>query len=175
MSDKYQDQPWYIKLWRRRYYLMIPFVALRIYFAAKKQEDNEFPVWFKHAWSIATGLAQGKMNWTVEWAEAEARIRLGLQTEPEVTPGLTFEELFVELDSMVESELIPLPLPEFNKDLKLLYPPGFLVGTNVTAEDGTIVGKVLSTENVSTKGTVAVCKVNDPARAYEAVAKLWKK
>ncbi len=54
MNDRYQNQPWWVKLWRRRHYLMIPFIALRLR-------------WFNELdgmdWGVATGMQQIKMRW----------------------------------------------------------------------------------------------------------------
>lgn len=56
--NRYQHQNWYIKLWRRRYYLLIPFTAYSIWKTGEK---------FKVAWSLAIGLTQVKMNWLYDW------------------------------------------------------------------------------------------------------------
>ncbi len=52
LRDRYQHQPWYIRLWRRRWYLMIPWYAWGF------RKITDFP-----AWSIAKAVAQGKMGW----------------------------------------------------------------------------------------------------------------
>jgi hypothetical protein len=62
MDDRYQFQPWYIRLWRRRHYLPIPWVALRI---KLRHPDDHWDM----AWSLAKGLAQCRMKWTHTWAE----------------------------------------------------------------------------------------------------------
>jgi hypothetical protein len=66
MSNRFQDQPWYIKLWRYRWYLSIPFRMIRIYLANTKKLDND--LYF--AYSLAMGEAHYKMKWfyTVEEA-----------------------------------------------------------------------------------------------------------
>jgi hypothetical protein len=51
---RYQSQPWYIKLWRRRHQLMIPYVAFRIRCSGES---------WGYAWKIASGLADYHMNW----------------------------------------------------------------------------------------------------------------
>jgi hypothetical protein len=72
-SNRYQYQPWYIKLWRRRHYLSIPFVALRAHLS--RPEDLHRPP-FKIAWSIAIGLAQVKMNWLYDWSDLKERLEV---------------------------------------------------------------------------------------------------
>ena len=54
-SKRYQYQPWYVKLWRRRHMLSVPTDTLRL--MIKKNES------FHVANSIAIGLAHCKMNW----------------------------------------------------------------------------------------------------------------
>lgn len=56
-DDRYQHQPWYIKLWRRRYYLLVPYKVLR-----SKIRNTHEP--WKVLWSIHIGLAQCAMKWT---------------------------------------------------------------------------------------------------------------
>jgi len=70
-ADRYQHQPWHVKLWRRRHYIPIPFVAVRIYLATRKSREG-LP--FRAAWSIAIGLAQVKMNWLHDWSEIRDRL-----------------------------------------------------------------------------------------------------
>ena len=51
--DRYQEQRWYVKLWRRRWYLLIPWDAWR--WRGCKE--------IIHPWHLAVGVAQGKMEW----------------------------------------------------------------------------------------------------------------
>lgn len=64
-SNRYQNQPWYIRLWRRRWYLMIPYWACRWYFKHPDFIDYSF----KNAWGLATGDAQVRMQWWYDWDE----------------------------------------------------------------------------------------------------------
>lgn len=70
-ADRYQYQPWYVKLWRRRHYLPIPFQAARMYLATRKQRR---PLSFRNAWSVAIGLAQVRMIWLHDWDELRVRL-----------------------------------------------------------------------------------------------------
>lgn len=66
MDDRYQYQKWYVKLWRRRHYLMIPFVAFNIWRTSKGTE-------FAFCWTLATSLAQVKMKWHYSWSEIKKK------------------------------------------------------------------------------------------------------
>jgi hypothetical protein len=70
-SNRYQYQPWYIKLWRRRHYILIPFVTVRIYLATMMARES-LP--FRTTWGLAIGLAQVKMNWLHDWSEIRDRL-----------------------------------------------------------------------------------------------------
>ena len=59
MNDRFQDQKWYVKLWRFRWYLKIPFDTVRNYFANRKIYKDSIYV----AYSLAIGDAQYRMNW----------------------------------------------------------------------------------------------------------------
>jgi hypothetical protein len=65
-SSRYQHQRWYIKLWRRRHYLRIPFIASRIWWYSPEDRG--------HAWDIATGLIHGDMEWWYTSEEVEKRL-----------------------------------------------------------------------------------------------------
>lgn len=63
LANRYQNQPWHIKLWRLRYKLKVPYIAARIYW-----RHNRFVVpytdsytWL-NCWSIAQGLTDGDMQ-----------------------------------------------------------------------------------------------------------------
>lgn len=72
-EDRYQFQPWYIKLWRRRYLILVPYFALKSWW---KHLDSHEPLRLKHAWSIERGWAEIKMQWwiTAEEMKHEERI-----------------------------------------------------------------------------------------------------
>lgn len=67
-EDRYQYQPWYIKLWRRRYQLLVPFYFLNhAYLAIGSDAEfyEGFTFWgkYKLIWSIEMGMADVRMNW----------------------------------------------------------------------------------------------------------------
>jgi len=66
MSNRFQDQKWYVKLWRYRWYLRVPYDTLRIYIKNRKTHKDEFYV----AYSIAMGEAHYRMNWLYSMEEA---------------------------------------------------------------------------------------------------------
>jgi hypothetical protein len=68
-QDRYQYQPWYIKLWRRRHYILIPFSAFKMW--ARGVFDK---CQFRFCWSIAKGIAQCNMNWVYDWEEVKERL-----------------------------------------------------------------------------------------------------
>jgi hypothetical protein len=72
-ADRYQYQPWHVRLWRRRFYLAIPFVAMRVFLTRSQFEDGDI-LSFRICWSIAVGEAQAKMNWLWDWDEVKARL-----------------------------------------------------------------------------------------------------
>lgn len=75
LDDRFQFQPWYIKLWRYRWYLKIPFDALRLWWYNRNsnRKDGEKLSW-KHCWSIAKGSAQCPMKWYYTWDECQKRM-----------------------------------------------------------------------------------------------------
>lgn len=60
MPNRYQNQPWYIRLWRRRWYLVIPYSAITSWWSQLCTHD---PITFKHCWGIAIGLTHMQMKW----------------------------------------------------------------------------------------------------------------
>ena len=60
---RFQNQPWYIKLWRYRFYLTIPLDTLNL------RREGETSI--KNCFSLAKGLAQTKMKWYYSWDEVE--------------------------------------------------------------------------------------------------------
>ncbi len=60
MDNRYQYQPWYVKLWRMRHLPLVPFVALKaIWWHALHNGVG----YCRTNWSIAKGLAHCKMNY----------------------------------------------------------------------------------------------------------------
>lgn len=77
--QRFQCQPWYIKLWRYRWYIPIPFKAtfwwLKNKFSGREQER------FYFFWSIAIGLAQSPMEWYHTMDEVFGKYRNLKQTD----------------------------------------------------------------------------------------------
>jgi hypothetical protein len=64
MSKRFQECNKIEKLWRYRWYLLLPFVWLRIKFSvliSKNVEDLNMTN--KNIWKISKGLMQSKMKW----------------------------------------------------------------------------------------------------------------
>ena len=83
LDNRFQFQPWYIKAWRYRYYITIPYYAIPLYFynlisyldkelsflfCDGPAHDERF-IPFKTCWSIAKGCAQHCMGWYYTSAE----------------------------------------------------------------------------------------------------------
>lgn len=60
-KDRFQNQPWYIRLWRRRYYFNVPFDAISNWWRTRKVPALNFG--FGNCWSIAVGTSHFKMKW----------------------------------------------------------------------------------------------------------------
>ena len=65
MKDRFQNQPWYIKLWRLRWYLKIPLDTITYRFNSRFTDGE-----WKKAYSLAIGNAQYKMKWIYTLQEA---------------------------------------------------------------------------------------------------------
>lgn len=68
LNKRYQVQPWYIKLWRRRWYLAIPYWTLNAWL---KGATAEFPI--RVLWGLYTAMAQTKMDWYYTLEECRER------------------------------------------------------------------------------------------------------
>lgn len=73
LANRYQFQSWYIKLWRRRWYLLIPFWTI-IHFIAERDEPPEWKLSLGECWHLAIGVAQGKMHWWHTMEEVKERL-----------------------------------------------------------------------------------------------------
>ena len=79
ISDLFQDQPWYIKLWRYRHYLRIPYSTIIYRYRSKIAEKN-----WKYAYSIAIGDAQLKMRWIYSLQEVKETLESKRENEYDV-------------------------------------------------------------------------------------------
>ena len=86
MPDRYQNQPWYIRLWRRRWYLAIPYWTLLYW--GNRWSDGEITD-FHMARKLAVGQAQRNMKWWYTMEEC----------------GLRFSEKFAELEEDEEDSV----------------------------------------------------------------------
>ena len=55
---RFQESKWYVKLWRYRHYVYIPFKFIRYRWRTSEGEFSN-----KDLWSILVGVAQCDMNW----------------------------------------------------------------------------------------------------------------
>jgi hypothetical protein len=78
---RYQDCPWHVRLWRRRYYLPVPFHAVSNWLALRRQPPDgrgwrpAASAW-ELAWQAAIGYAQIRMEWWHTMDEIETLLRL---------------------------------------------------------------------------------------------------
>ena len=67
MDKRYQNCNIFEKIWRRRWYLMIPIWTFKL----KYKTD----ISIKDAWSISIGIAQVEMNWCYDADEVFSRLK----------------------------------------------------------------------------------------------------
>lgn len=65
MSNRFQDQAWYVKLWRYRWYLRVPYDTFN-YWRKGRFHNSELGL----CYSLAMGEAHIKMNWLYTMDEA---------------------------------------------------------------------------------------------------------
>ncbi len=70
IHTRFQSQPWYIKLWRLRWRLVVPFEALWLF---AKWALLRSPCALGHAWDMAVGLSDMRMRYWLTWREILAR------------------------------------------------------------------------------------------------------
>lgn len=72
-EDRYQYQNWFVRRWRDRHLLRVPFEALYLYWyngphAGKDEEDYD-PLSFSNCWGIACGMADVHREYLYDWDE----------------------------------------------------------------------------------------------------------
>lgn len=65
---RFQNCPWYIRLWRYRHYLTIPFWTIRTWLGSGE------PLSFDICWVISKGMAQHRMKWYYTMDEVRDRV-----------------------------------------------------------------------------------------------------
>jgi len=75
-EKRFQYCSWYVKLWRRRYYFLVPYEAIKFYFLnslyARKSDDL---LDFRTCCHITLGLACCKMKWYYTHEEVRERMK----------------------------------------------------------------------------------------------------
>lgn len=66
-KKRYQDCSIIEKIWRRRWYLMIPIYTIDMW-------HNNLDMPLKECYAVAIGLAQCKMLWLYDWEEVKSRL-----------------------------------------------------------------------------------------------------
>ena len=66
IDDRYQNQKWYVKLWRKRHIVPVPYFAFRWWLKELKQplydKDGRRRLNFKTCLSVQMGMADHKMK-----------------------------------------------------------------------------------------------------------------
>jgi hypothetical protein len=69
-QDRFQYQPWYIKLWRFRWYLLIPLDIFKMWLynrSSKTPDKSHYSL--QNYIDIAIGSAQIKMKWVYDFED----------------------------------------------------------------------------------------------------------
>ena len=69
MSNKYQDQKWYVKLARRRHQLFVPIEAVITYIRGDYDDLDEGKEPFSLYWDMALSMADIRMKWILDWED----------------------------------------------------------------------------------------------------------
>lgn len=67
MSKTYQNCNIFEKIWRRRWYLMIPVWTLKLKYTTD--------ISLEYAWKLSVGIAQLEMNWCYDIDEVFSRLK----------------------------------------------------------------------------------------------------
>lgn len=92
-NNRFQNQNWLVRFWRRRWLLYVPFDAVTIWLSniGNKEIDQDdgyvSSITFSIAWKIAHGLAHmpDRMNWIYDWDEVKERLQSRLAQGPKDT------------------------------------------------------------------------------------------
>ena len=78
MPNRYQNQPWYVRLWRRRYTLPVPYRAVRSWLKLRGTPMFDDPEWrdwtLRDLWRLEIGSAHGQMKWYFSWDEVKQHL-----------------------------------------------------------------------------------------------------
>ena len=74
LNSRFQDQPWHIKLWRYRWYLLIPLDIYKMWLYNRTSKPPDKSNYSLQDYSdIATSSAQIKMNWVYDFKDLTFR------------------------------------------------------------------------------------------------------
>ena len=77
LDDRYQNQNLLVKIWRRRWYLLIPYSTIDMWLRNVfhlRDEEGTFGS-LRVYWSIAVGSAQGPMKWYYTMEETKEHFK----------------------------------------------------------------------------------------------------
>jgi len=72
-DDRFQFQPWYIKLWRFRWYLLLPLEVAYCFVYLRLHGKKDYSV--RTIWAIRRGGTDIRMNWVWTLEECEERCK----------------------------------------------------------------------------------------------------
>jgi len=90
LQNRFQNQAWYIKLWRLRWYLLIPFYAFvyRFMFTWTDISTGEKDYnTFGEAWALGVSRAQEKMLWFYTLKELDIYLNLDVKATSTTRPS----------------------------------------------------------------------------------------
>lgn len=72
MAKRFQECNKLEKLWRYRWYLLLPFVWLKMKTSISLNDVDDLNLTNKNIWRLSKGLMQSKMKWYYTMEEVEA-------------------------------------------------------------------------------------------------------
>lgn len=72
MAKRFQECNKLEKLWRYRWYLLLPFVWLKMKISISLNDVDDLNLTNKNIWRLSKGLMQSKMKWYYTMEEVEA-------------------------------------------------------------------------------------------------------
>lgn len=70
---RFQESSWYVKLWRYRWYITIPFITFGMWFRSLFYSGQRLDL--REMWAISTGIVQIKMGWYYTSDELKEKIK----------------------------------------------------------------------------------------------------
>lgn len=81
LADRYQAKSWWVRRWRDRWLLTIPYTALRLWFGTRTKQALARPDLYvtreslPNCWSVACGIVDGRRDYWYTAEEVFTRLR----------------------------------------------------------------------------------------------------